>query len=79
MSLRTRLLVTNPPRQKTVNEVESAKVDADAAKELVFTIENTVKDVRLSQSGSKSHQTDLSDSEARMEEHSKITESDTSG
>ena len=34
--------------------MEGAKVDADAAKEFVFTIENRVKDVTLSQSGCES-------------------------
>ena len=34
-----------------MNEVEGAKVDSDAAKEFVSTIENIVKEVSLSQSG----------------------------
>ena len=38
-------------QDKTVNEVEGAKVDSDAAKDFVITIENVVKDVGLSQSG----------------------------
>ena len=42
-------------RDKTVNEVEGAKVDADAAKTFVFTIESMVKYVRSSQSGCESH------------------------
>ena len=82
-------------------------MDADAAREFVFTIEDMVKDVRLNPGGCKSHedglviidsaasvnfsskwfgenpllrnQTDQSASEARVEEHSKITESDKSG
>ena len=42
-----------------MNEVEGAKVDSDAAKEFVFTIENIVKDVSLSQSGCESHENGL--------------------
>ena len=38
-------------KTKTVNEVEGAKADSDAAKEFVFAIENVVKDVSLSQFG----------------------------
>ena len=38
-------------QDKTVNEVEGAKVDSDAAKEFVFAIDNVVKDVSLSQCG----------------------------
>ena len=68
-------------QDKTVNEVEGAKVNADAAKEFVFTIENTVQDVSLSQSGCESHDDGLVmiDSETRMDEHSKITVKDESG
>ena len=46
-------------QDKTVNEVEGAKADADATKELVFMTENVVKDVSLSQSGSESHEDGL--------------------
>ena len=42
-----------------MNEVEGAKVDSGAAKEFVFTIENTVKDVRLSQCGCEVHKEGL--------------------
>ena len=38
-------------QDRTVNEVEGAKVESDAGKEFVFAIENVVKDVSLSQSG----------------------------
>ena len=50
-ALRARLLVESKPKTKTVNEVEGAKADSDAAKEFVFAIENVVKDVSLSQFG----------------------------
>ena len=46
-------------QDRTVNEVEGAKVDPDAAKEFVFTIENVVKDVSLSQSGCEGHEDGL--------------------
>ena len=39
--------------------MEGAKVDSDAAKELMFTIENAVKDVSLSQSGCEGHEDGL--------------------
>ena len=39
-----------------VNEVKGAKVDADAAEEFECTIDNTVKDVTMSQSGCESHE-----------------------
>ena len=42
-----------------MNEVEGAEVDSDAAKEFVFTIENVVKDVSLSQSGCGVHEDGL--------------------
>ena len=42
-----------------MNEVEGAKVDSDAAKEFVCTIENIVKDVTLSQSGCEGHEDGL--------------------
>ena len=48
------LLVTN--QDETMSEVEGAKVDADTAKEFVFTIKNIVKDVKLSQSVCESHE-----------------------
>ena len=38
-------------QDRTVNEVEGAKVESDAAKEFVFTIENSVKYISLTQSG----------------------------
>ena len=43
-------------QDRTVNEVEGTKVDSDAAKEFVFTIENIVKDVSLSQGGCEVHE-----------------------
>ena len=46
-------------QDKTVNEVEGAKVDTDAAEEFVFTTEKTVEDVSLSQSGCESHEDGL--------------------
>ena len=46
-------------QDRTVNEVEGAKIDPDAAKEFVFTIENVVKDVSLSQSGCEGHEDGL--------------------
>ena len=46
-------------QDRTVNEVEGAKVDSDAAKEFVCTIENIVKDVTLSQSGCEGHEDGL--------------------
>ena len=42
-----------------MNEVEGEKADSGAAKEFVFTIENTVKDVRLSQRGCEVHKESL--------------------
>ena len=78
-------------QDKTVNEVEGTKVDADAAKEFVLTIGNTVKDVSLGQSGCESREDGLVmiDSGAsvnvchkwlgQMQEHSQIRESHTSG
>ena len=39
-----------------MNEVEGAEVDSDRAKEIVFTIENIVKVVSLSQGGCKGHE-----------------------
>ena len=42
-----------------MNEVEGAKVDSDAANEFVFTIENDVKNVSLSQSGCEVHEDSL--------------------
>ena len=42
-----------------MNEVEGAKVDSDAAKEFVFTIENIVKDVSLSKCGCEGHEDGL--------------------
>ena len=39
-----------------MNEVAGAKVDSDAAKEFVLTIESIVKDVTVSQSGWKGHE-----------------------
>ena len=42
-------------QDRTVNEVEGAKVDSDAGKEFVFAIEKVVKDVTLSQSGFEIH------------------------
>ena len=44
---------------KIVNEVEGAKVESDAGKELVFAIENVIRDVSLSQSGCEVHQDGL--------------------
>ena len=38
-------------QERTVNEMESSNVYSDVAKEFVFTIENTVKDISWSQSG----------------------------
>ena len=46
-------------QDRTVNEAECAKVDSDAATEFVFTIENIVKDVSLSQSGCEGHRDGL--------------------
>ena len=46
-------------QDRTVNEVEGAKVDSDAAKEFVFTFENIVKDVSFSQSGCEVHEDGL--------------------
>ena len=40
-------------QDRTVNEVDGAKAEPDTAKEFVFAIENVVKDVSLSQSGSE--------------------------
>ena len=42
-----------------VNEVKGAKVDADAAEEFECTVDNTVKDVTMSQSGCESHEDGL--------------------
>ena len=53
-ALRAGLLVTSKPRQHS-----GAKVDSDAAEEFVFTIENIVKDVSLSQSGCEGHEDGL--------------------
>ena len=53
-ALRAGLLVTSKPRQHS-----GAKVDSDAATEFVFTIENIVKDVSLSQSGCEGHEDGL--------------------
>ena len=52
-------------QDRTVNEVQGATADADAAKELVFTIENTVKDVTLSQIVCDSHEGGLVDDRQR--------------
>ena len=38
-------------QDRTVHEVEGAKVDSAAGEEFVFAIENVVKDVSLSRSG----------------------------
>ena len=46
-------------QDKTVNEAEGAKVDTDAAEWFVFTIENIVKEVSLSQTGCESHEDGL--------------------
>ena len=46
-------------QDRTVNEVESAKMNSDAAKEFVFTIENIVKDVGSSQSCCGGHEDGL--------------------
>ena len=48
-------------QDRTVNEVEGATVDSDAATEFVFTIENIVivKDVGLSSSGFEVHEDGL--------------------
>ena len=43
-------------QDRTVNEVEGAKVDSDAGKEFVLAIENVVKDVSSSQSGCEVHE-----------------------
>ena len=54
-ALRARMLVTSKPRQKS-ERGGRCKVDSDAAGEFVFTIENVVKDVSLSQSGCEVHE-----------------------
>ena len=46
-------------QDRTVNEVEGAKVYSDAAKEFVLTIENIVKDISLSHSGCEGHEDGL--------------------
>ena len=46
-------------QDRTVGEVEGAKVGSGAAEELVLNIENVVSDVGLSQSGCESHEDGL--------------------
>ena len=46
-------------QDRTVSEVEGAKVDSDAGKEFAFTIENIVKDVSLRERGCEGHEDGL--------------------
>ena len=46
-------------QDRTVNEVEGAKVDCDAGKEFVLAIENVIQDVSLSPSGCEVHEDGL--------------------
>ena len=46
-------------QDRTVNEVEGAKVNSGAAKGYVFTIENVVKGASLSHSGCEVHEDGL--------------------
>ena len=73
-------------QDRTVHVVEGAKVDSDAAKEFLLTIENILRHGGLSQSGCEGHEdslvmidsgasvkTDQCNSEVRTEEHSKTS------
>ena len=42
-------------QDRTENQVEGVKVNSDAGKELVYALENVVRDVNFSQSGSEVH------------------------